>query len=62
MYEEWNEEPDNTPKFLVLCPMCDDKFPLVFDDISISSCQSGGIYDAWMVCPTCKYAKGIYEY
>ena len=62
MYEEWDGEPDVSPIFLVLCPMCYDKFPLAFSDISIRSCHSDGIYGAEMVCPICKYAKNIYEY
>ncbi len=60
--DDFDEEPDDGPEFLVVCPKCLDKFPLALGDISIRSCQSDGIYGAEMICPTCKYAKDIYEY
>jgi hypothetical protein len=54
------------------CDACEEQFRIVFDDykltnkelppkanISISACQSGGVYGAEVECPHCKHTHEL---
>lgn len=47
--------------FLAVCPMCDHKFPIDLECISMKGCESDPHYGTDMTCPKCGYEEDIHH-
>jgi hypothetical protein len=45
--------------FLVRCPGCAHMWTLQTIDVRIASCDSGGIYSAYLRCPRCHHEQNL---